>query len=745
MEDTEILKPRLANGELYETWAGVHTRTGIQVLVLIIVKSKLGALLDEDRFHEYVSRVGGIKHNNILKYHKIVQNDVQIGITLEFPMGPPLREYLLNKPNKRLTEEEALVFFRQMVNAVDYLHRSNIIARMLSFHNVFVCRQGMVKLGDFLVGVKSMVTYDKTSNRLEDVHHFMEPEIWGDGVDEVSPLSDVWSLGVLLYVMVCGCYPFPGASSGNVYLSIKRGKFKFRDDLSDSCGNLIRNMMQQRSHRFTLEQVKNHNWMVAPPKQNPLSISCDDPTSPTTRRNADASSLLNSPSLSNSESFTEIEAETRQSPVSRTMSPFESYYLRSTEDIIQTPEYGAYDSNHGLVPNTYGTHNPSSTTSQEPFDPWLMINQKGFPEEKKTNNPPYLKSVVDGRQRKRSAGESGAIRPAHWAIENTPQNYPRNTPTSPVRPNNRTMRRQNTSPSLVKVPSIPSTTSQIEIPAENFEEGNRPVKRTNSSQNLLASEMVNPMSQSMGSIGNMPYEPLQPAMIQPSQPFNYAAETFIMGDPNAMRMIPPYNSKAGANLGRRFTVSSYTPVRIDANPTEDPFHLPNSLVPHPPPDHSLIPPSLLQSDYNAPPVDHTHGNLHNLQPEKNFHENINAPRRNSIGRRGSISRSQRAPNMSPALRISNNDIPTMSGGMGNVLSRSYSGEYASQLFSPSQALRPSISEGSLQPFEAWNPELGGHNDSGHLLSFYNGNTDHPINYNQAESFIRQMESEFPNI
>eukprot|EP01117_Protostelium_nocturnum_P011978 TRINITY_DN4388_c0_g1_i1.p1 TRINITY_DN4388_c0_g1~~TRINITY_DN4388_c0_g1_i1.p1 ORF type:complete len:795 (-),score=225.57 TRINITY_DN4388_c0_g1_i1:92-2476(-) len=280
MNDTKV-NNRLTTGELFDSWDGVHLNSGIQVLVLIVYKAKVGVYLDYDRLTALAAKVGKIKHYNILSYHKIVQNDVQIGITMEFPNGPPIRDFLMGKHDKRLNEIEARGLFKQMIDGIDYLHSKKIVHRTLNFFNVYVTQGGVVKIGDYLISTKSSSIHDQGSSNLKSIYHFLEPEFWGENMADADESADVWSLGVLLYVMVCGCYPYPGDNAYDIFLSIKRGRMKFRDDLSDSCANLIRNMLHARTKRLTLEQVKQHNWVMGtfhPPASNntPLDVIPED-------------------------------------------------------------------------------------------------------------------------------------------------------------------------------------------------------------------------------------------------------------------------------------------------------------------------------------------------------------------------------------------------------------------------------------------------------------------------------------
>jgi hypothetical protein len=151
---------------------------------------------------------------------------------------------------------------------------------------MFVDERGHVKLGDFLICAKLGPIY-KSSSAIS--YHFYAPEIWLDD-SKVGPPSDVWSLGILMFVMTCGYYPFDGKQEFDIFLSVKRGRFAIPNNISDECASLIKMILKTHpAERPTLSEVKNHPWFQFIPLLShsslrmprlPTILEADEPTTP---------------------------------------------------------------------------------------------------------------------------------------------------------------------------------------------------------------------------------------------------------------------------------------------------------------------------------------------------------------------------------------------------------------------------------------------------------------------------------
>lgn len=200
---------------------------------------------------------------------------------MEHPKGESLREFLIKKHERRISEKDAHFIFVQVLNVLEFLSQYGISHRNINLKNVFITKEGTVKLGDFLLCNRIGPIYKP--NASTSSYHFYAPEIWLE--DSHHNSSDIWSVGVLLYVMVCGLYPFFGRHEFDIYLNGKRGQFMVPSHISDSCSNLIKLMLTPNPYqRPTIYDVKNHPWVNGQAQHSnlvhPLTFNSSCITSP---------------------------------------------------------------------------------------------------------------------------------------------------------------------------------------------------------------------------------------------------------------------------------------------------------------------------------------------------------------------------------------------------------------------------------------------------------------------------------
>mmetsp|Transcript_16951 Transcript_16951/g.23587 ORF Transcript_16951/g.23587 Transcript_16951/m.23587 type:complete len:713 (+) Transcript_16951:158-2296(+) len=259
MSDGIKVGERIGGGDFMDIWSGVFQATNTNVNIQIVDKKKVGNALDNYRFNSLCDIALTLNHPNVLKYFKLVANDKNIAIVTEPIQGRSLRDYLVEKSNKRLPESEARTILRQIVEGVSYLHSNNIVHRNLTLHNIYISNQGEIKLGNFLICTKNADMYKPITNQKSDCH-FLAPEVW-DPSTEPDTSCDLWSMGVILYVLVCGCYPFDGKNEICVFLSARNARFMIPNFISPECNSLIRQLLQpHKDSRMKLYNVTNHVW-----------------------------------------------------------------------------------------------------------------------------------------------------------------------------------------------------------------------------------------------------------------------------------------------------------------------------------------------------------------------------------------------------------------------------------------------------------------------------------------------------
>lgn len=118
-----------------------------------------------------------------------------------------LHAYLKTKNGRKLEEDEARNLFRQIVEGIDYLHKKNIAHRDIKLENILLDQSNTIKIIDF--GFSILMQKDRLLNVFCGTPSYMSPEL-ATKKDYQGWHADVWALGVLLYVFLCGKFPFRG-------------------------------------------------------------------------------------------------------------------------------------------------------------------------------------------------------------------------------------------------------------------------------------------------------------------------------------------------------------------------------------------------------------------------------------------------------------------------------------------------------------------------------------------------------
>ena len=168
-----------------------------------------------------------LDHQNIIKFFEVFESKKpkqMINIVTEYADGGDLSEKIKERKNKNnyFTESEILDYFTQICLAIKHIHENKIIHRDLKSGNIFLMKNGLVKLGDFGIAKKFQKTTDKAKTFI-GTPYYLSPEII-DGKPYDSK-SDIWSLGVLLYEMMTFKMPFNANSLPMLSVKITRGQY----------------------------------------------------------------------------------------------------------------------------------------------------------------------------------------------------------------------------------------------------------------------------------------------------------------------------------------------------------------------------------------------------------------------------------------------------------------------------------------------------------------------------------------
>ncbi|KPI96325.1 Serine/threonine-protein kinase SIK3 [Papilio xuthus] len=230
----------------------------MDVAIKIIDKARL----DEDNLKKTFREIAIMKrmrHPHIVKLYQVMESAHTIYLVTEYASNGEIFDHLVSKG--RMPESEAARIFAQMVAAVGYCHSRGVVHRDLKAENLLLDRDMNIKLADF--GFSNEYSAGATLATWCGSPPYAAPELF-EGRHYNGPKVDIWSLGVVLYVMVCGALPFDGSTLSDLRNVVLSGKFRIPYFMSQECEHLIRHMLVvDPEKRLSLRGVARHRWLAA--------------------------------------------------------------------------------------------------------------------------------------------------------------------------------------------------------------------------------------------------------------------------------------------------------------------------------------------------------------------------------------------------------------------------------------------------------------------------------------------------
>ena len=188
-----------------------------------------------------------LKHKNICEYKHFFEDRTNCYILLELCHNQSLNEMI--KRRKRLTEPEAAFFMRQLLDAVDHLHKNCVIHRDLKLGNLFLDRNLGVKVGDFGLATKLENAEEKRKTICGTPNYIAPEVIQGDKASRGHSFEvDIWSMGVILFTVLVGKPPYEAKDVKATYQRILANEYSFPShvNVSEEAKDLIVSMLQSK-------------------------------------------------------------------------------------------------------------------------------------------------------------------------------------------------------------------------------------------------------------------------------------------------------------------------------------------------------------------------------------------------------------------------------------------------------------------------------------------------------------------
>ncbi|XP_004231541.1 CBL-interacting serine/threonine-protein kinase 23 [Solanum lycopersicum] len=255
-----------------------NVETGDNVAIKILDKEKVMKHKMIGQIKREISTMKLIRHPNVIRMYEVMASKSKIYIVLEFVTGGELFDKIASKG--RLKEDEARKYFQQLINAVDYCHSRGVFHRDLKPENLLLDANGVLKVSDFgLSALPQQVREDGLLHTTCGTPNYVAPEVINNkGYDGAK--ADLWSCGVILFVLMAGYLPFEESNLVALYKKIHKAEFTCPPWFSSNAKKLIKRILDPNPQtRITITEVIENEWFkkgYCPPVFEHADVSLDD-------------------------------------------------------------------------------------------------------------------------------------------------------------------------------------------------------------------------------------------------------------------------------------------------------------------------------------------------------------------------------------------------------------------------------------------------------------------------------------
>ncbi|GMI96905.1 SOS3-interacting protein 4, CBL-INTERACTING PROTEIN KINASE 11, PROTEIN KINASE SOS2-LIKE 5 [Hibiscus trionum] len=248
----------LGCGAFAKVYHARNVRTGVSVAVKVINKKRLPSPNMASNVKREISIMSRLNHPYIVKLHEVLATKTKIYVVMEFVKGG---ELFAKVAKGRFSEDLSRKYFQQLISAVGYCHARGIFHRDLKPENLLLDENGNLKVSDFgLSAVTDQIRADGMLHTLCGTPAYVAPEILSKkGYDGAK--VDVWSCGVILFVLHAGYLPFNDPNLMVMYKKIYKGEFKCPKWMSGDTKRFLSRLLDTNPDtRITIDEILMDPW-----------------------------------------------------------------------------------------------------------------------------------------------------------------------------------------------------------------------------------------------------------------------------------------------------------------------------------------------------------------------------------------------------------------------------------------------------------------------------------------------------
>lgn len=225
--------------------------------------------------HREITLLDQMKHASIIQLRDVFEDEEYLHLVTELCEGGELFDKILERASRRkeagepacFSEEEAARVLHEILMAVKYMHQHGIVHRDIKPENIlFTSKEegSPIKIIDFGLARHFDKSQEYYMRNVVGTPYYIAPEVLRKDYDDSC---DLWSVGIIAYILLCGYPPFNGVDNAAVYAAVKRGAYYFPASdwkhVSVEARDFIRRLLQVNvSKRMTIDQALSHPWMV---------------------------------------------------------------------------------------------------------------------------------------------------------------------------------------------------------------------------------------------------------------------------------------------------------------------------------------------------------------------------------------------------------------------------------------------------------------------------------------------------